>query len=61
MCENSFEDAFLKDMIVGVSQASPAGGRGLHRSTMELAESRNYLFGRTTDLVPGERDFSPCG
>lgn len=29
ICENSFENAILEDMIVGVAQASPAGSRGL--------------------------------
>jgi hypothetical protein len=58
MCENSFENAFLKDMIVGVAHASPAGSRGLHRNMVELAESRNLM---EYYLVAGEPDFSPCG
>ena len=39
MCEDSFKNAFLKDIIVGVAQASPARSRGLGGRTGS-AESR---------------------
>ena len=39
ICNNSFENTFLKDVIVGITRASPAGSCGLYRNAAELAKS----------------------
>jgi hypothetical protein len=41
VCENPFENAFLKDMIVGVANAPPARCRSLDSSVVELVASRD--------------------
>ena len=60
MCENSFKNAFLKDVIVDIAHTSPTRSRGLDES-MVVGSTESRKFDGMTHLVTGDPDFSACG